>query len=197
MSNYVPFKLARVFLTMHLRDRQAILFSMFFPVAFMLALGLTGRGGGDPMELGIVQGTGGELAERFIEAFKEDPLFQVTEGVEQQLQGALIEGELQMVLVLPSRFEEGADANELRLLVDQAQTRQLALLLPAFEKALVRVERELRGTEPLFSLGIEDVKARSRATSTSWCQDCWPSRSCRSAFPVAASTSSSTAAREF
>lgn len=34
----IPITLARVFLKMHLRDRQAIVFSLLFPMAFMLAL---------------------------------------------------------------------------------------------------------------------------------------------------------------
>jgi ABC-2 type transport system permease protein len=155
-------KLARFFLKMHLRDRQAIVFSLFFPIAFMLALGFTGRAGGDAIELGIVGGAEGELAGRLVEDFVDNPLFEVSEGSEEQLKAALIEGDVQLVLVLPEQVREGGSANELRLLVDRAQTSQLGFLLPAFEKALVGVERELRETDPLFALHVEDVKARSQ-----------------------------------
>ena len=37
------------------------------------------------------------------------------------------------------------------------------MILPIFEKALVDVERELRETEPLFVLRVEDVQARSQS----------------------------------
>ena len=64
---------------------------------------------------------------------------------------------------LPARFRDTSLPNELRLQVDRSQIRQLAFILPVFEKALVNVERELRGTQPLFSLRVEDVKARSQS----------------------------------
>jgi len=155
--------LARIFLKMHLRDRQAIVFSLFFPIAFMVALGVAGSGGDDPIELGVVNGSQDELASRFVQTLKEDPLFNVSEGSEEELRAALIEGDSAMVLILPTRFEDADIVNELRVLVDQAQTRRLGMILPVFEKALVNVERELRDTRPLFSLTIEDVKARSQS----------------------------------
>lgn len=159
----LPLKLARFFLTMHIRDRQAILFSMFFPILFMAALGLAGRSANDPIELGIVQGAEGELARRFVADFEKNPLFRVTEGREGELRAALAEGDLQLVLLLPDRLESGGDANELHLLVDAAQTSRLGLVIPAFERAVVGVERELRDSAPLFSLRVEDVKARSQS----------------------------------
>ena len=162
MSGSIPITLARVFLKMHLRDRQAIIFSLFFPIAFMVALGLS-SGNGDPIELGVVNDSQSELAREFIATLNEDPLFSVTEGGEEELRTALIAGDSKMVLILPAEFQDTDSGSELRLLVDQAQTQQLSLILPLFEKALVTVERELRGTEPLFSLSVEDVKARSQS----------------------------------
>ena len=146
---------------MHMRDRQAIIFSLFFPIMFMLALGFT-SGNRDPIELGVVNHAQSELAERLIATLNDNPLFNITEGSEDALRKALIEGKSKIVLILPTAFQGTESASELRLLVDRAQMRQLSLILPVFEKALVVVERELRNTEPLFSLTVEDVKARSQ-----------------------------------
>ena len=161
MFNSLPLILARVFLKMHLRDRQAIIFSLFFPIIFMFALGFSG-GNRDPIELGVVNDSHSELADRFIATLNDNPLFNISQGNEEALRTALIEGDAKMVLILPAAFQDTASASELRLLVDRAQMRQLSLILPLFEKALVAVERELRDTEPLFSLTVEDVKARSQ-----------------------------------
>ncbi len=147
---------------MHLRDRQAIMFSLFFPIAFMLVFGFT-TGNRDPIELGVVNNSQSELADKFIETLNENPLFSVTEGGEEDLRAALIEGDSKMVLILPAEFQDTESGSQLRLLVDLAQTRQLSLILPVFEKALVTVERELRNTRPMFSLSVEDVKARSQS----------------------------------
>ena len=160
MHRSIALQLARVFLTMHLRDRQAIIFSFFFPVAFMLAFGLTGGGPGGPIGLGIVANAEGELAGRFVEAFRDDPLFATREGTEEALRADMENGDLQIILVLPERLEDAGSVNDLRLLVDWSQGQQLGSLLPAMERALVRVERELRDTEPLFAFEVEDVKAR-------------------------------------
>ena len=162
MLGSLPVSLAAVFLKMHLRDRQAIAFSLFFPIAFMLAFGLS-SGDQDPIELGVVNDSQSELAAEFIESLSRHPLFLVTEGSERELRTALIEGDSKMVLILPAEFRDTDSGSELRLLVDLAQTRQLSLILPVFEKALVTVERELRNIEPLFSLSVEDVKARSQS----------------------------------
>jgi ABC-2 type transport system permease protein len=158
----LPLVLAKVFLKMHLRDRQAIVFSLFFPILFMLVLGFI-SGERDPVELGVVNSSGSALAEEFIETLAGNPIFNVTEGEEETLRAALVEGETTMVLVLPEQFEKHAGSSELRLLVDAAQVRQLGILMPVLEKALVGVERQLRNTEPMFSLRIEDVKARSQS----------------------------------
>jgi ABC-2 type transport system permease protein len=146
---------------MHLRDRQAIIFSLFFPIAFMLALGLS-SGNSDPIELGVVNDSHSQLADRFVTTLDDNPLFNITEGSEEALRMDLIDGDLRMVLVLPAALRNTESASELRLLVDRTQMRQLGLIVPVFEKALVDVERDLRDTEPLFSLTVEDVKARSQ-----------------------------------
>jgi ABC-2 type transport system permease protein len=161
MFSSLPIILARVFLKMHLRDRQAIIFSLFFPIAFMLAFGFT-SGKQDPIELGVVNQSQTELADQFIATLQSNPLFNITQGSEDELRTALIDGDSRMVLILPAAFQDTESANELRLLVDLAQMRQISLILPIFEEALVEVERKLRDTEPLFKLAVEDVKARSQ-----------------------------------
>ena len=77
MSGSIPIFLARVFLKMHLRDRQAIILSLFFPIAFMLALGLSG-GTGDPIALGVVNDSQSALAREFIATLNENPLLDFT-----------------------------------------------------------------------------------------------------------------------
>jgi len=44
-----------------------------------------------------------------------------------------------------------------------AQLAQLSLVMPLLEQTLIEIEREFRDTEPMFSLAIEDVQARSQS----------------------------------
>ena len=52
--------------------------------------------------------------------------------------------------------------DRLRLLLDASQVRQLGTIKEAINTSLLSIERELRNSEPMFSLKIEDVKARSQ-----------------------------------
>ena len=158
--------LSWVFLKIFLRDRQSIFFSLFFPLIFMGVFAFVSDSEPQPMELGIVDLSGSEAAAGFIRQLDESSLFATEVGDETRLRQQLVAGERMAVLVLPESFgsvnEVPAGGGELRLLVDAAEVRQSALLIPALEQALLAIERESRGIQPMFSLTIEDVQARSR-----------------------------------
>lgn len=150
------------FLRIFSRDRQAIFFSLFFPLVLMGVFGLVGSSEDEPFTLGIVNQADNVLAARFIEAVDSHPRFSLSQGVEAELREALVAGELDLVLVLPPGFDESQAPATLTLLVDAAQVRELDFLMPVLQQALVDIERSLRGEQAMFRLEIEDVKARSR-----------------------------------
>lgn len=150
------------FLRIFSRDRQAIFFSLFFPLVLMGVFGLVGSSEDEPFTLGVVDHAGSDLAGRFMEAIDAHARFELSSGDEDSLRQALVAGELDLVLVLPGGFVADESPATLTLLVDAAQVRELDLLLPVLQQALVDIERSLRGEQAMFSLQIEDVKARSR-----------------------------------
>lgn len=158
----LPLTLAGTLTRIYLRDRQALFFSLFFPIIFMVVFGFVGRQGQDSIALGIVNNAAGPLAEEFIELLEANPLFSVSRGEETGLREALITGETTLVLIIPGEFQATDSGVELRLLVDAAQVQELGLIMPVLEQSLLAVERQLRGTEPLFRLAVEDVRARSQ-----------------------------------
>lgn len=151
-----------VFLKIFWRDRRSIFFSMFFPVVFMGVFSFLGRGGQDPISVGIADRSAGPVAADFIGLLTEDPLFDVEVGEEAALRAELVEGDRTMVLVLPERFDAGAGDGEITVLVDAAQVRELGLIMPVLEQTLISIERRFRDIEPMFSVAIEDVQARSQ-----------------------------------
>lgn len=162
MSSVAPV-LGRTFLKIFVRDRQAMFFSLFFPLVFMVVFGFASEGEPEPIEVGVADLSGSELAAEFVERLNANPLFNVDTGAEEALRTALVEGDKTLVLVIPRGFGGNAGTAapaELRVLVDAAQARQLALVLPALEQALAEVERELRDLPPLFDISVEDVQAR-------------------------------------
>jgi len=162
MISKLQLHLAKVFLKIFLRDRQSIFFSLFFPIIFMTVFGFVNNNEPDPIHLGIVNSAFSESASDFVELLRNDPLFQVSLGEEDRLREQLIAGEQTMVLVLPDEFASTTQSTELRLLVDAAQVQQLGLIMPVLEQTLISIEREFRNIEPMFTLAIEDVQARSQ-----------------------------------
>jgi ABC-2 type transport system permease protein len=154
--------LARTFLKIFVRDRQAMFFSLFFPLVFMIAFGFIGGQEPDPVRLGIVNNASGPLADELIGILDAHPLFVVETGSEEQLRAELAEGDRKLVLVIPPEFGNGNGTPDLTVLVDAAEARQAAMIIPMLEQELVAVERELRDIQPMFSLKVEDVQSRSR-----------------------------------
>ncbi len=160
---HLTLTMTKTFLRIFSRDRQAIFFSLFFPIIFMSVFGLVGNADNEPMPIGVVNNAGNALAEEFIADLGSSSLFKVTEGTEEELRAGVINGDQQLVLVLPADFQDNGSPADLRLLVDASQVRELAMIMPVLEQALVDVERAMRNTEPLFSLSVEDVQARSQS----------------------------------
>ena len=158
--------LSRYFLTMFMRDRQAMFFSLFFPIIFMVVFGFLNNDEPDPIAIGITNNNNEAFANQFINSLTANPLIELTRGEEESLREALIIGDQSMVVVMPDHFDTDASATQsttqLKVLVDAAQARQLGSIIPVLEQALLDVERDIRNTEPMFSFEIEDVEARNQ-----------------------------------
>ncbi len=155
--------LSKVFLMIFLRDRQSIFFSLFFPIIFMSVFGFVNNGQQEPLDIGVVNESDSVVAADFVQQLKDSLIFNVTVGTENRLRSELEEGDQSMVLVIPEIFNAAnldRQSVELRILVDAAQ---LSLVMPLLEQTLIEIEREFRDTEPMFSLAIEDVQARSQS----------------------------------
>jgi len=158
-------RLAFVFMKIFLRDRQSIFFSLFFPVIFMTVFGFVNNSEQEAIEIGIVNDSSAQVAQEFIAELENDPLFNVTGGEEADLREQLIAGDQTMVLILPEDFDvndSSEESTQIRVLVDAAQVRQLGMIIPMLEQELLSIERAFRDIEPMFSIALEDVQARSQ-----------------------------------
>jgi ABC-2 type transport system permease protein len=154
--------MARTFLKIFSRDRQSIFFTLFFPITFMVIFGFITTGDEDPMEIGVVDNAGNSFSARFLEVLGANALFNVNVGDEDDFRQQVVEGDMTLVLILPSDFRGEEQPTELTMLVDASQARQTAMIRPMVEQALLEVERELRGNDTLFPLDVVDVQARSQ-----------------------------------
>lgn len=155
-------RLTYTFLKIFLRDKQMLFWSLFFPIIFMTVFGFVNNQEQEPIDVGLVNNSTTMVAAEFTSELMDDPLFVVTEGDEPELRTQLVAGDQTMVLVLPEGFDANSDNGEIRVLVDAAQVRQLGLIMPILEQKLLAIERNFRGIEPMFSISVEDVQARSQ-----------------------------------
>lgn len=156
--------LTTVFLKIFLRDRRSIFFSLFFPVIFMTVFSLSSSREQEAISIGIVNDSSNATAANFVQLLTESPLFDVTTGEAELLRAELVAGDQTMVLELPADFGDLASGStaEINVVVDAAQVAQLGLIMPVLDQTLLSIEREFRGIEPMFSIVIEDVQARSQ-----------------------------------
>lgn len=158
----LPLTIARTLTQIFMRDRQAIFFSLFFPIIFMSVFGFVDGRQPEPFNIGLVNEAPGALSNSFRAALEQNPLFVVQDGSEEELRQSLVAGDLTLVMVIPPEFQQTDDNVTLRVLVDAAQVQSLGLLMPVMEQTLLSIERQLRNTQALFSLAVEDVQARSQ-----------------------------------
>lgn len=154
--------MTRVFLKIFSRDRQAIFFSLVFPLLMMLAFSLFNNGEAEPVVIGVVDEAQSPLSQAFIDSLEADPLFDVVPGIEAVLRSQVIAGDLNLAVILPPEFRGNPSNIDLHVLIDASQTAQMDRVMPLLERGLVEVERDLRNQQPLFAVNIEDVEARSQ-----------------------------------
>ena len=155
--------MTKVFLKIFSRDRQAIIFTLIFPLLMMMAFGFFNNGETDPIAVGIADNANSTLSQSFINSINENPLFTVTKGTEQSLQPQVINGNLGLILVIPEEFRGNPINIDLRVIIDTSQTTKMNTVIPLLQQGLVNVERDLRNLDPLFDLEIEDVEARTQS----------------------------------
>ena len=161
MITSLQIHLAKVFLKIFLRNRQAILFSLFFPLIFIGAFSFSG-GERDPFLIGINDESKSKFSSDFIQALEKEELFTLKIGNFDELQTFLAEGEIQGFVVIPANFEKISNLGTLKFYVDASQTRQVSIIKQALNNSLVSVERKIRNISPLFKIELEDIKARNQ-----------------------------------
>jgi ABC-2 type transport system permease protein len=153
--------MAKYFLKIFSRDRQAIFFVLGFPSVLILVFGISSTRAPSEIEVGITSYSGDPAARELIEKLDAGPVFKVREGSEDELLTAMTEEGLVLAMTLPEGFPSAAEGKEIEVKVDSAQPSRIGLALPALRQALNDIERELSGTQPLFTLTLKDIQAHS------------------------------------
>ena len=160
MLNKPQAYLTKVFIQIFLRNKQYIVFSLILPLLILAIVGLN-DGENDPIEIGIVNNSKSNLSQQFVDQLTSNNLFNIIQGSEETLRNELVNGDLMIVLIIPSAMDDKVKSSNIKLLVDKSQTQFIQTIEPILNQSLLSIEREITGRASMFNLVIEDVKSRT------------------------------------
>ena len=160
MLNKPQAYLTKVFIQIFLRNKQYIVFSLILPLLILAIVGLN-DGDNDPIEIGIVNNSKSNLSQQFVDQLTSNNLFNIIQGSEETLRNELVNGDLMIVLIIPSAMDDKVKLSNIKLLVDKSQTQFIQTIEPILNQSLLSIEREITGRASMFNLVIEDVKSRT------------------------------------
>jgi ABC-2 type transport system permease protein len=153
--------LTLVQLRMYVRDRQSMFLAFFFPLLFMFALGLAVDTGPTPIEISVIEQATSPGSAAILEGLRANGALTINLEAEQQARAALEAGNRALILLLPELSLDQVNAGlSLETLVNAGDPVRTQQALGILSGVLQELEHELRGTEPMFALHVEDVLAR-------------------------------------
>jgi ABC-2 type transport system permease protein len=121
----LKWKLTVASIKMFFRQKEAIIWSIIFPVFMMTLFGFAKFGGIGRVDCGVVNVAGNSGA-KLVESLKSVSSLRVREGSEAQELAELQKGERSVVLLIPAGFDTSA-ARSLRLLTNDAKPQEAQL----------------------------------------------------------------------
>ncbi|MDZ7684773.1 MAG: ABC transporter permease [Gammaproteobacteria bacterium] len=160
MSPKLVAHLTRAFLRIYMRDRQAIILGLVFPIVLLSAFGVVQGREPDVVEVGVIDRANSASSTDFIGRLTESGVFDVEVDTESELRHAVRDGNKTLVIDIPADFDNRSSIVRLKVLVNAEEVRSLGFVVPLLERSLLDIERQIRGTQPMFELNVEDVDAR-------------------------------------
>ena len=155
--NYKP----TVFLTiatikMWFRDRSAMFWNFVIPVIIMSIFGVLNFGSFNTVDLGIVDMAENDNSTKLVQELLSIGALNitVTTSLSDERQ-ALIDGEREMILVIPTRFMENNPPSEVNILYNSGRPQEVQIGSAIINEALHTLT--LTGTDRLFEVSLEPI----------------------------------------
>ena len=144
------------------RDRAALFWTFVLPLIIMSIFGVLNFGSLGRVDLGVVDRAGNELSRGVLDRLEEIDALRISAGkslVEER--EALIDGDRELVLVLPDDFGETAGPSDVRVLYNEGRPSEVQLGQTVIRDALNEASFAAAGVAPLFTLTTEPITDRS------------------------------------
>jgi ABC-2 type transport system permease protein len=150
---------------MYFRNKAAIFFTMFLPIAFIGVFGLLSQSSGGSISLNITNNSGSPISKKFVDSVKQVKTFKVTEAGESSAREQLGKGKIDLEIIIPKGFGDTADGrpapSQVSTLYNQAkpQNGQTANLI--LGQVISGFNAKITQTPQVLSLKSEGVKTNN------------------------------------
>lgn len=145
-----------------LRDRAALFWTFFLPVLIMVIFGVLNFGAFGSVSLGLVDEAGTDASRGLAQGLASIDAIKLTKAASLDMERqALLDGDRQIVLVLPPGFGATRAPADVRVLYNEGRPEQVQVGLTIIREALNRMTLQAAGVQPLFTLSTESVTSRS------------------------------------
>lgn len=154
--------LTKASIQMFVRNKQALFFSLFFPLIIMVIFALIGFDKAPQFDVGLVAGHPDARTAPFIESIKGFSTFKMHEGILSDELIALKAGDRAVVIAVPDDFisTDGIAPRELKVYVNEGQPSQAQAIVSILGQYLDKTSLQLAGAPKYFSIATEVVDAK-------------------------------------
>ena len=143
------------------RDRAALFWNFALPIIFMSVLGVFNFGSFGTVNLGVVDHADNDASRGLIEDLREIEALRVWQaGTIQREKQALMDGDRELLLVLPAGFGASLGAGEVEVLYNEGRPREVQVGQAIVREALNQLTITMAGVRP-FRVSSEPITSRS------------------------------------
>lgn len=149
---------------MYLRNKQALFFTLFFPIVIMFIFGLIGFDSAPTFDVGIAVSNPRSETRQFIDLLKQVEVFKATEGKLVDELKFLRDGDRAVVLEIPDDLITGAvpvTPKEMTVHINESQQPQAQAAISILNQLLDKTTFGLANLPPFFSIKPQVVDSRN------------------------------------
>jgi ABC-2 type transport system permease protein len=155
---YTTYKLTVAAAKMFVRNRQALFFTLIFPVVIMLIFGYIGFDKPATIDVGLVASAPAPQTQALIAKIKAFPTFEVHEGALADEQAALRAGDRAVVLVVPDALSAQSPLVEY---INEGKQNEAQAVSAILDQFATKGALEAAGVSPLFALEPQVVNSHN------------------------------------
>jgi ABC-2 type transport system permease protein len=152
------------------RDKVYMFFTFIFPLFFIVIFGLVWGNTEDvSYDVGLVESGNSTSTTQIVQGLNNVPVFNITEGNQDELLSALKKGDLRAVIVLPQEAElgeaiAGGTTTNITIYYDPSQTSTTQVILPIMQQVVDKINQQITQSPTYLKLAEEPVQARNLRT---------------------------------